>query len=651
MTVLNAGARLGPYEVVAPIGSGGMGEVYRARDTRLGRTVAIKVLAQHLCADEERRARFEREARTISTISHPHVCALYDVGRQEDTDYLVMEYVEGETLAERLERGPLRPSDALELVHQIADGLAEAHAHGIVHRDLKPANVMVTRAGHAKILDFGLARRVDQPQGGHVAKDSQLATPSQGLSREGFIVGTLAYMSPEQARGEEVDSRSAVFSFGVTFYELLTGKPPFRGESATATIAKILESEPEPPLSSARPDLPAAVARVVRRCLQKKPQARYNDTRDLIDAANDAHLWAEKYSGTIDDVFDIQERVSRSIVDALRLELTSQERARLAQKAPADPAAHELYLRGRYHLNRVTPSELTKAIEYFEDATRKDPVYALAYAGLANAYNYLGWLGGVAGEVFPKAKRAAVRALEIDETLAEPHAVLGYAATFYDWDWATAERELDRAIALNPNYAEGYLHLSWYLGSQERHEEARAAIVRASELDPLSLVIRANMANYHHWKRDYDGALAQTRRVLELAPNLPLALLFSGMAYCGKEQYDDAARGFAKLVELAGPGFKGYLGYSCAKAGRKDSALAILDELTVLSRTEAVPSFQLALVLLGLGRLEEALTWLEKAFEERAGWFPYIRQESFFDPLRGHPRFQDLVRRLNFPKG
>ena len=212
-------------------------------------------------------------------------------------------------------------------------------------------------------------------------------------------------------------------------------------------------------------------------------------TAQLIDAPNDAYLWVEKFNGVLDDVFDIQEKVSHAIVDSLRLELTPQERARLVEKSPVDPEAHELYLGGRYHLNQATPSELTKAIELFEDAIRKDPGYALAYAGLACAYNYLGWLGGVAGEVYPKAKQAAVRALEIDETLAEAHAVLGYAATFYDWDWATAERELERAIALNPNYAEGYLHYSWYLGSQERLEEARAAIVRASELDPLSLVI------------------------------------------------------------------------------------------------------------------------------------------------------------------
>jgi TolB-like protein/Flp pilus assembly protein TadD len=374
-------------------------------------------------------------------------------------------------------------------------------------------------------------------------------------------------------------------------------------------------------------------------------------TAQLIDTTNDAHLWAEKFNGVLDEVFDIQEKVSRAIVDSLKLELTPQEQARLLEKSPVEPAALELYLGGRYHLNRTTPSELAKAIELFEGAISKDPRYALAYAGLANAYNYLGWLGGVAREVYPKAKQTAVTALEIDETLAEAHAVLGYAATFFDWDWATAERELERAITLNPNYAEGYLHYSWYLGSQLRLEESRAAIVRASELDPLSLVIHTNMANYYQWNRDYDRALAQTKRVLELAPNLPLALLFSGMAYWGKKQYDEAAHGFAKLVELAGPVFKGYLGYSQAKAGHIENAIATLEEMKALSRTEPMQAFQFALVMLGLERIEEAMSCLENAFEERAcAWFPYIRQESLFDPLRGYPRFRDLVRRLNFQR-
>lgn len=378
---------------------------------------------------------------------------------------------------------------------------------------------------------------------------------------------------------------------------------------------------------------------------------RVRITAQLIDATSDTHLWAESYERRLINVLSLQGELAQAIVQQVKIKLTPQERARLADKTTVDPAAHDAYLRGRYHLNRPTPSEITQAIERFEEATRRYPAYALAHAGLANAYNYIGWLGGApAREVFPKAKQAAIRALEIDEVLAEAHAELGYTATFYDWDWPTAQRELERAIELNPNYADGYLRLSWYLGSQGRLEEARAAIMRASELDPLSLVMHANMANYYQWKRDFDGALAQTRRTLELAPDLPLALLFSGMAHWGKGQYEDAATRFARLVELAGPGFKGYLGYSLAKAGRKDGALAVLDELTVLSRSDRVPSFQLGLVLLGLERFDEALSWFEKAFEEREGsWFPYVRQEVVFDPLRGHQRFQDLVRRLNFP--
>ena len=375
-------------------------------------------------------------------------------------------------------------------------------------------------------------------------------------------------------------------------------------------------------------------------------------TAQLIDASSDVHIWAEKFSGVLDDVFDIQEKVSHAIVDSLRLELTPHERSRLFVKPPADPAAHELYLEGRYHLNQTTPSGMKKAIELFEAAIRKEPTYALAYAALANCYVYLGFLGAVAAEVYPKAKQAAARAVEIDETLAEPHAVLGYAATYYDWDWATAERELERAIALNPNYALGYLHYSWYLGSQGRLEESRTAILRAKELDPLSIIVHANMSNYYQWGRDYDGALVQTRKALDMAPDAPIVLLFHGMACWGKELHEEAAAGFKKLVDITGggPGFKGYLAYSFAKVGQKESALVILNELMVTSKTQPVPSFQFALVMLGLDRFEEALTWLEKAFEERASWFPHIRQECFFDPLRGYPRFQDLVRRLNFTK-
>jgi tetratricopeptide (TPR) repeat protein len=318
-----------------------------------------------------------------------------------------------------------------------------------------------------------------------------------------------------------------------------------------------------------------------------------------------------------------------------------------------DSAVHELYLEGRYHLNQTSPSEIIKAIALLEEAIGKDPLYAPAHAALANCYVYLGWLGAVAGEVYPKAKQAAVRALEIDETLAEPHSVLGYAATYYYWSWEEAERELERAIELNPNSAQAHLHYSWYLCSQDRLTESRTAILRAKELDPFSIIIHANLANYFHMRRDYDGALVQTRKALELEPDAPIVLLFHGMACWGKELYEEATAGFKKLVDLTGggPGFKGYLAYSYAKVGLHEKVLAILDELTVLSNTQPVPSFQFALVFLGMGRNDEALIWLEQAFDERAGaWFPHIRHEGLFDPLRGYPRFREIVRRLNFPE-
>ena len=369
----------------------------------------------------------------------------------------------------------------------------------------------------------------------------------------------------------------------------------------------------------------------------------------LIDASSDAHLWAESYDRSLTNVLSLQAEVARAIVDQVKVKLTSQEEARLVARQKVNPIAHDAYLRGRYRLNKPTPTDLTEAIECFDEAIIGDESYALAYAGMANAYNYLGWLGGRAGDVFPKAKEAARKAIEIDETLAEPHAVLGYTATFYDWDWHTAERELKRALELNPNYAEGYLHYSWYLGSQGRFVEARAAITKASELDPLSLVIHANMANYYGFIRDFEGMVAQTQRTLQLAPNLPLGLLFSGLAYCGAGRYAEGANEFEKLVSIVGVSFKGYLAYALGRAGKADRAKQILSELEVASQTTHIPSFQFALASLGLGDNDRAMGWVEKAFAERAGaWFPYIRVDPLFDQLRDDARFVRLVEALNF---
>jgi eukaryotic-like serine/threonine-protein kinase len=273
---LSAGSRLGPYEILSPLGAGGMGEVYKARDTRLERTVAIKVLPAHLSASADSRQRFEREAKTISQLSHPHICALHDVGREGDTEYLVMEYLEGETLAERLLKGPLPLEQTLRYGMQIADALDKAHRQGIVHRDLKPGNVMLTKSG-VKLLDFGLAKAVAPP----TQQSSLTALPTQhALTQEGTILGTFQYMAPEQLEGRDADARTDIFAFGCVLYEMATGKKAFSGATQASLISSILRDDP-PPISQVQPTAPAALDRVIRTCVAKDPEERWQSANDV----------------------------------------------------------------------------------------------------------------------------------------------------------------------------------------------------------------------------------------------------------------------------------------------------------------------------------------------------------------------------------
>lgn len=277
---LTAGIRLGPYEVLTPLGAGGMGEVYRARDTRLGRDVAIKVLPEHATRSPEARQRFEREARAISSLNHPHVCTLYDVGHEGDTEFLVLELLEGETLARRLEQGPLDTPDLLRMGIEIADALDKAHRHGILHRDLKPHNVMLTKAG-AKLMDFGLAKAAGGAlPGSSLLQSLSPPTRTTPLTAQGTLVGTFQYMSPEQVEGNEADVRSDIFSFGAVLYEMATGRRAFEGKTTASVIAAVLERDP-PPISSVQPLSPPALERTVKTCLAKDPDARFQSVHDV----------------------------------------------------------------------------------------------------------------------------------------------------------------------------------------------------------------------------------------------------------------------------------------------------------------------------------------------------------------------------------
>jgi eukaryotic-like serine/threonine-protein kinase len=263
---LRSGTQLGPYEILSAVGAGGMGEVYRARDTRLDRVVAIKILPDHLSDRAELRERFEREARTVGSLNHSHICTLFDIGRQDGTDYLVMEYLEGETLAQRLLKGALPLDQVLRYAIEIADALDKAHRKGITHRDLKPGNIMLTKSG-TKLLDFGLAKLKQEVAPANIQL-SQLPTAGEPLTAQGTIVGTLQYMAPEQLEGKEVDARTDIFAFGTVVYEMATGKKAFEGKSQASLIAKILETDPVP-MSSLQPMTPPAFDRIVKTCLAK----------------------------------------------------------------------------------------------------------------------------------------------------------------------------------------------------------------------------------------------------------------------------------------------------------------------------------------------------------------------------------------------
>ena len=277
---LRTGTRLGPYEILSAIGAGGMGEVYRARDTRLDRIVAIKVLPAHLADDPERRERFEREARTIASLNHPHICVLHDVGRQDGIDFLVMEYLKGETLAQRLLKGRLLIEQVLQYAIEIADALDKAHRIGVTHRDLKPGNIMLTNSG-TKLLDFGLAKLKQETAPANISL-SKLPTAQDNLTAQGTILGTLQYMAPEQLEGKEVDGRTDIFAFGAVVYEMTTGKKCFEGKSQASLIAAIMHVDP-PEISVLQPMTPPQLRRVVKKCLAKPPEKRWQAASDVCD--------------------------------------------------------------------------------------------------------------------------------------------------------------------------------------------------------------------------------------------------------------------------------------------------------------------------------------------------------------------------------
>jgi TolB-like protein/Flp pilus assembly protein TadD len=789
---LSAGARLGPYEVLAPLGAGGMGEVYRALDTRLDREVAVKVLPERLAEDPSALSRFEREAKALAALSHPNVLTILDFGREGRIAYAVTELLEGETLRTRLLRARMSWREAAELASEIADGLSAAHSRGIVHRDLKPENVFLTGSGRPKILDFGLARRerLADPTG-----DKKEPTRTQE-TEPGALMGTVGYMSPEQVSGLAADARSDIFSLGCMLFEMVTGSRPFAGRTGAETLAAILRDDPADPPSGGRP-VPAELAGVIRHCLEKRPEQRFQTARDLtfalksvvagtparapapplspvargrsrsavyaaaaaaivvaavllvvwrdlpgrggavhsvavlpfqnvsgdpaedyfvdgmteelianlakvgklrvisrtsamqykgtkkmlpqiarelnvdsivegsvlrsgqrvritvqlIRAATEENLWAESYEKDLTDVLAVQAEAARSIVDGIQVLLTPEEGKRLANARPVDPEAYDAYLKGRFYWSKFTGDDYQTAIGFFQKAIEKDPTYAPAYAGLANAYRALAFEGLVPpGEGMPKAEAAAKKAAALDNTLAEVHFALGMNR-LAKWDHQTCLEELEKALALSPHDSIIRRFYAQSLSRVSRWDEAVAEGKRAQGLDPLSVETNRALGSVFYWAGRNEEALRQYRKTIELDPKD--ARLHGHLAdvYARKGMYAEAIAEQQKYLSLSGDDEAARdlgrdfasSGYPAAMKGLYRKTLEFLEEA---GKYAYVSPVHFAVLHAQLGEKDAAFASLEKAFEERQPWLGQVNNDPQFEPLRSDPRFAPLIRRV-----
>lgn len=636
MPAASAPRELGHYRIVSPLGAGGMGEVYLATDTRLNRSVAIKILPPGTNEDEGAQQRMLREARMIATIDHPNVCTIYEIGTDGERPYIAMQYIQGETLAQRMGRGALSLAETIDVAGQITAALAEAHARGVVHRDIKPGNIMISSAGIVKVLDFGLAKSF--------LRDRDDATEVV-ISTPGLIVGTTPYMSPEQLRAEPLDGRSDIFSLGVVLYEIAAGKRPFDRPTAAAMISAILVDDPAP---LDRSEL-SALGPLILRALAKRPDRRFPSAAAMHEAVAAA---GKRRRRAAPRRRPVSPDAATQVVSAVRPP-SSSSRKRAATTPAAtnvhapDPEAEKLYLRGRAQWNKRHPEAVRQAIALFHEAVEVDPMHAGSYAGLADAYLMLGFLQVIPPrDVIPKAKAAARRAIELAPHLAEPHASLGYIAALFDWDWPAAQRGLQEAMRLNPEYAWAP---HWYglVAASKSPDEALPHVTRARDLDPLSPIIHTAIGIVHHYRRDYPAALRSYTQLLDSEAAFAPAHYYIGLTYEQMGKYDEATFNFRRSTEIAGRGwlFLGALGHCHGVSGRHELARELLQELEAQQRERYISAYNVMLVHLGLDDVDAALQWLELALEERASplWFAPI--EPRLDGIRHDPRYRDLVAR------
>ena len=821
---LSANTNLSHYRIISRIGAGGMGEVYLAEDKRLGRNVALKLLPEEFTRDEDRVRRFEQEARAASALNHPNIITIHDIGRADELHFIATEFIDGQTVRQRMTPVRMELTVALDVTFQVATGLSAAHEAGIIHRDIKPENIMLRRDGIVKVLDFGLAKLTERREPG---TDSEATTAFNPQTDPGTVMGTVHYMSPEQARGVVVDARSDIFSLGVMFYEMVTGRAPFAGATVTDIIIAIVQQEPAP-VTRYAPGAPGELVRIVGKALAKERDKRYQTARDLqidlkrlrqrlefeaelersaqpeagdaaisqetvargaapytaeapvrtvssaqslvtavwrhkvavcglalmlvvliiggfyllggrseekaiesiavlpffntnadpnieyltdgipesiinslsqvpklkvmsrasafrfkgretdprevaqkldvqavltghveqrgegllisielVSARDSRQIWGQQFNRKLADLFAVQEEMAKEISEKLRLKLTGPEQQQLAKRPTENLQAFQYYMQGRAYIQRRTHEDLLAAVRYYERAIGEDSNYALAYAGLADAYVNLGVRGYIAPlEGRQKAEESARQAVALDDTLAEAHVALGQAyVAFVPCNLSLGDREYWRAIELSPSLAMAHQYFGGSLGIQGRLDESLGEYLKARELDPLSPIIARQVAFTYFYKRDYVRALELLRQSHKLGPAFIGSIEIEVYIQNGLLKETLAELEKAKQERQSDPILVFGTGMVYAALGKRAEALQIIKQLEAMSGASLSQTQSIAKIYLALNEKEQALRWLERGFAAGAiGLF--FKDEPVWDVIRSDPRFADLLRRM-----